>query len=54
MAVTVTPFDMIRTQLMNQKPGQEKLYNGFFDCVTKVIKNKVTINIFCYIALHYL
>mmetsp|Transcript_24135 Transcript_24135/g.24725 ORF Transcript_24135/g.24725 Transcript_24135/m.24725 type:complete len:290 (-) Transcript_24135:376-1245(-) len=40
MAVTVTPFDMIRTQLMNQKPGQEKLYNGFFDCVTKVVKNK--------------
>lgn len=44
MAVTVTPFDMIRTQLMNQKPGQEKLYNGFFDCVTKVVKNKVIFN----------
>lgn len=40
MAITVTPFDMIRTQLMNQKPGQAKLYNGFADCVVKVLKNK--------------
>ncbi len=27
MAVTVTPFDMIRTRLMNQPPGA-KIYNG--------------------------
>jgi hypothetical protein len=34
MATTVAPFDMIRTQLMNQPT---KLYNGFFDCGKKII-----------------
>lgn len=36
MAVTVAPFDMIRTKLMNQPPGV-KLYTGFADCFTKII-----------------
>jgi hypothetical protein len=34
MAIAVAPFDMIRTQLMNQST---KLYSGFFDCGTKLI-----------------
>lgn len=37
MAVTVTPFDYIRTQLMNQ-PLQQRLYSGFLDCVLKTIR----------------
>ena len=37
MAITVTPFDMLRTRLMNQPIGKEKLYNGFVDCVMKVV-----------------
>jgi hypothetical protein len=37
MSVTVTPFDMIRTQLMNQ-PTDKKLYNGFFDCAKKTVQ----------------
>lgn len=36
MACTVTPFDMIRTQLMNQ-PANAKIYNGFIDCTVKII-----------------
>ena len=35
MACTVTPFDNVRTQLMNQPP-EAKLYNGFFDCCIKM------------------
>jgi len=31
MTVTVAPFDIIRTRLMNQ-PTDAKLYNGFVDC----------------------
>ena len=38
MTCTVSPFDRLRTNLMNQPPG-EKLYNGFLDCATKTIKN---------------
>lgn len=34
MATTVAPFDMIRTQLMNQPT---KIYKGFFDCGSKII-----------------
>jgi len=34
MAITVAPFDMIRTQLMNQPT---KIYSGFFDCGTKLL-----------------
>lgn len=36
MACTVTPFDMIRTRLMNQ-PVDAKLYSGFIDCIAKVL-----------------
>lgn len=39
MATTVTPFDMIRTQLMNQDEGH-KLYNGFIDCTTKILRTR--------------
>jgi hypothetical protein len=39
MATTVAPFDMIRTQLMNQPLGQKK-YNGFIDCLVKIVKNQ--------------
>ncbi len=37
MAVTVTPFDMIRTQLMNQRAGV-KAYNGFVDCALQIVR----------------
>lgn len=37
MACTVSPFDMVRTQLMNQKMGS-KQYNGFIDCTMQIIK----------------
>ncbi len=40
MAITVSPFDMVRTQLMNQPIGPTKLYNGFVDCVIKIMKSK--------------
>ena len=36
MACTVSPFDMVRTRLMNQPPNS-KIYNGFVDCVLKLI-----------------
>jgi len=36
MTCTVAPFDMIRTRLMNQ-PADAKIYNGFVDCLTKII-----------------
>jgi hypothetical protein len=38
MTCTVSPFDMVRTKLMNQ-PTDKKLYNGFLDCVVKIAKN---------------
>lgn len=42
MATTVAPFDMVRTKLMNQ-PIDTKLYNGFVDCLVKIIsKNGIT------------
>ena len=37
MAITVSPFDMVRTRLMNQPPDA-KLYSGFVDCTIKIIK----------------
>eukprot|EP01034_Spumella_vulgaris_P008855 gene8855-11254_t len=37
MVCTVSPFDMIRTRLMNQPPDA-KIYNGFVDCAAKIIK----------------
>ena len=39
MACTASPFDMIRTRLMNQ-PVDAKIYNGFVDCFTKIVKNE--------------
>ncbi len=39
MTCTVSPFDMMRTRLMNQ-PTDKKLYNGFADCFTKILKNE--------------
>lgn len=36
MAVTVSPFDMIRTRLMNQ-PANQKIYKNFLDCGIKII-----------------
>jgi hypothetical protein len=35
MAVTVAPFDMVRTRLMNQ-PADAKIYTGALDCVMKI------------------
>ena len=37
MTLTVSPFDRIRTSLMNQ-PTDAKIYNGFVDCAVKTIK----------------
>jgi len=39
MTCTVSPFDIIRTRLMNQ-PTDVKLYNGFADCFMKILKNE--------------
>lgn len=39
MTCTVSPFDIIRTRLMNQ-PSDAKLYNGFLDCFMKILKNE--------------
>jgi hypothetical protein len=36
MAITVSPFDMVRTRLMNQPPDA-KMYKGFLDCTLKII-----------------
>jgi len=37
MTITVSPFDRIRTQLMNQ-PTDKEIYTGFADCAAKTIK----------------
>ena len=37
MATTVSPFDMVRTRLMNQ-PADAKIYNGAIDCVSKILQ----------------
>lgn len=37
MTVTVSPFDRIRTALMNQ-PTDKKIYDGFVDCAVKTVK----------------
>lgn len=39
MACTVSPFDIIRTRLMNQ-PSDVKIYSGFGDCFMKIFKNE--------------
>mmetsp|Transcript_10004 Transcript_10004/g.27358 ORF Transcript_10004/g.27358 Transcript_10004/m.27358 type:complete len:196 (-) Transcript_10004:474-1061(-) len=38
MTCTVAPWDMIRTKLMSQ-PTDQKIYNGFTDCLVKTVKN---------------
>jgi len=35
MTCTVSPFDMVRTRLMNQ-PADAKLYNNALDCAVKI------------------
>jgi len=40
MACTVTPFDMLRTRLMNQPIGADRLYSGALDCLIKVVKKE--------------
>ena len=35
MTCTVSPFDMVRTRLMNQ-PSDAKIYNNAFDCMMKI------------------
>jgi len=37
MSITVSPFDNLRTRLMNQ-PTDAKIYNGFVDCAVKTFK----------------
>lgn len=39
MTCTVSPFDMIRTRLMNQ-PADAKIYNNAADCFLKIVKNE--------------
>jgi len=39
MTCTVSPFDMIRTRLMNQ-PADAKIYNNAVDCFIKIVKNE--------------
>lgn len=39
MTCTVSPFDMVRTRLMNQ-PSDSKIYNNAFDCMMKIAKNE--------------
>jgi hypothetical protein len=36
MTITVSPWDMIRTKLMNQ-PTDAKIYTGFTDCLRKTV-----------------
>jgi len=39
MTCTVSPFDMVRTRLMNQ-PSDAKIYNNAIDCMVKIAKNE--------------
>lgn len=39
MTCTVSPFDMVRTRLMNQ-PADVKIYKNAADCFVKIIKNE--------------
>jgi len=39
MTCTVSPFDMIRTRLMNQ-PADARIYNNAVDCMLKIAKNE--------------
>jgi len=39
MTCTVSPFDMVRTRLMNQ-PADAKIYSNAFYCFSQIIKNE--------------
>ena len=39
MTCTVTPFDIMRTRLMNQ-PTDAKIYNGLLDCFQKILRTE--------------
>ena len=39
MTCTVSPFDMVRTRLMNQ-PADAKIYSNAVDCFAKIVKNE--------------
>jgi hypothetical protein len=39
MTCTVSPFDMLRTTLMNQ-PVDKKIYSGFADAAVKILRSK--------------
>jgi Mitochondrial carrier protein len=39
MTITVSPFDMVRTRLMNQ-PVDAKIYNNAVDCMIKIAKTE--------------
>ena len=39
MTCTVSPFDMVRTRLMNQ-PADAKIYNNALDCIVKIVNNE--------------
>merc|ERR1712127_859803 len=39
MTCTVSPFDMVRTRLMNQ-PADAKIYANAVDCFTQIVKNE--------------
>ena len=39
MTCTVSPFDIIRTRLMNQ-PTEAPIYNGFVDCFQKILRSE--------------
>ena len=45
MTICVSPFDMIRTKLMNQ-PVDAKIYNGFLDCVVKTVKQEGPLSLY--------
>jgi hypothetical protein len=45
MTICVSPFDMIRTKLMNQ-PTDKLIYNGFVDCVTKTVKAEGALSLY--------
>lgn len=40
MTCTVSPFDNIRTRLMNQPTTGTLQYTGFVDCATKILRNE--------------
>ena len=46
MTLCVSPFDMIRTKLMNQPTTGKPLYSGFVDCVAKTIKNEGPLSLY--------